>query len=39
LEQGAAILGNSPRIIEKHYSHWIQARQDSINAAVEATWA
>ena len=34
----AAILGNSPRIIEKHYSQWIQARQDSINAAVEATW-
>lgn len=34
----AAILGNSPRIIEKHYSQWIQARQDSLNAAVKATW-
>jgi len=34
----AAILGNSPRIIEKHYSQWIQARQDSLNAAVQATW-
>jgi integrase/recombinase XerC len=34
----AAILGNSPRIIEKHYSQWIQARQDSINTAVKATW-
>ena len=35
----AAILGNSPRIIEKHYSQWIQARQESINAAVKGTWA
>jgi integrase len=35
----AAILGNSPRIIEKHYSQWIQARQDSLNAAVRETWA
>jgi len=34
----AAILGNSPRIIEKHYSQWIQGRQESINAAVKATW-
>jgi len=34
----AAILGNSPRIIEKHYSQWIQARQDSVNASVKATW-
>lgn len=34
----AAILGNSPRIIEKHYSQWIQARQESINTAVKATW-
>ena len=33
----AAILGNSPRIIEKHYSQWIHARQDSVNAAVKAT--
>lgn len=35
----AAILGNSPRIIEKHYSQWIQARQDSLNAAVRATFS
>jgi integrase len=34
----AAILGNSPRIVEKSYSQWIQARQDSINTAVKATW-
>ena len=34
----AAILGNSPRIVEKHYSQWISARQEAINAAVKATW-
>ena len=35
----AAILGNSPRIIEKHYSQWIQARQDAVEKAIKATWA
>jgi integrase/recombinase XerD len=34
----AAILGNSPRIVEKHYSQWISSRQEAINAAVKATW-
>jgi integrase len=34
----AAILGNSPRIIEKHYSQWIQARQESLNSSVMKTW-
>jgi hypothetical protein len=34
----AAILGNSPRIVDKHYRQWIQARQDSINAGVRATF-
>src|SRR5208283_3368996 len=34
----AAILGNSPRIIEKHYSQWIQARQDAVEKAIKATW-
>jgi integrase len=29
----AAILGNSPRIIEKHYSQWIQARQSALDSA------
>lgn len=35
----AAILGNSPRIVEKHYSQWISSRQDAINAAVKAVWS
>lgn len=34
----AAILGNSPRIVEKHYSHWISTRQAAIDTAVRATW-
>ena len=34
----AAILGNSPRIVEKHYSQWIQSRQTAIDSAVKATW-
>ena len=39
LSEVAAILGNSPRIVEKHYSQWIQSRQDRINEAVRLTWA
>jgi hypothetical protein len=35
----AAILGNSPRIVEKHYSQWIQARQDAIEKAIKAAWS
>lgn len=34
----AAILGNSPRIVEKHYSQWISSRQEALNAAVKAVW-
>jgi integrase len=35
----AAILGNSPRIVEKHYSHWISSRQAAIDSAVKQVWA
>jgi integrase len=34
----AAILGNSARIVEKHYSQWISARQTALEAAVMGTW-
>jgi integrase len=34
----AAVAGNSPRVIEKHYSHWCQTRADALNAAVKGTW-
>jgi integrase len=35
----AAILGNSPRIIEKHYSQWIDVRQRALDAAVKLAWS
>jgi site-specific recombinase XerD len=35
----AAILGNSPRIVEKHYSQWIETRQKAIDSAVRLVWA
>jgi integrase/recombinase XerC len=34
----AAILGNSPRIVEKHYSQWIESRQAALEEAVKRTW-
>ena len=34
----AAILGNSARIVEKHYAQWIQSRQNALEKAVKATW-
>jgi integrase len=34
----AAILGNSPRVVERHYNQFIQARQDHLNEAVRSTW-
>jgi integrase len=35
----AAILGNSPRIVEKHYAQWVSQRQQALDAAVKGTWA
>ena len=35
----AAILGNTPRIVEKHDNQFIQSRQDRINDVVKGTWA
>jgi integrase len=34
----AALLGNSIRIVEKHYNQFIQARQDALDEAVKKTW-
>ncbi len=34
----AAILGNSPAVVEKHYSAWVTSRQDALNEAVRATF-
>jgi site-specific recombinase XerD len=35
----AAILGNSARIIERHYAQWIESRQVAIDLAVKKAWA
>jgi hypothetical protein len=38
LSEVAAILGNSPRIVEKHFNQWISSRQTALEAAVKGTW-
>lgn len=39
VEDVAAILGNSPAIVMKHYSQFVQARQDRLDSFLEKTWA
>jgi site-specific recombinase XerD len=39
ISEVAAILGNSPAIVEKHYSQWIQSREDALNKAVKSIWS
>jgi integrase len=34
----ADLLGNSPQIVEKHYSQFIKARQDRLDSVVAQTW-
>jgi len=38
VEDVAAVLGNSPAIVAKHYSQWIKSRQDRLDAIIQATW-
>lgn len=38
VEQVAAILGNSPAVVIKHYSQWIKSRQDALDTLLESTW-
>jgi len=38
VENVAAIFGNSPAIVVKHYSQWISSRQDALDAALQSTW-
>ena len=38
VEDVAAVLGNSPAIVVKHYSQWIPARQQRLDAFMEKTW-
>jgi hypothetical protein len=38
ISEVAAILGNSPRIVEKNYSHSCQAKAEALDAAVKGRW-
>jgi integrase/recombinase XerD len=38
IDQVAALLGNSPRIVEKHYAPWVQERQDQLEEVVKRAW-
>jgi integrase len=38
VEHVAAILGNSPGIVYKHYAPWIASRQKALDDAIRATW-
>jgi integrase len=39
LETVAALLGNTVKVVEKHYSPWVQARQTNLEESVRKTWA
>lgn len=39
VEDVAAVLGNTPSIVQKHYSQWIAARQNKLDDMVKATWS
>jgi integrase len=38
LETIADLLGNSVKIVEKHYSTWVPSRQRKLDEAVKRTW-
>ena len=39
IDQVAVLLGHSSvKITEKHYSPWVKARQDQLEAAVRKAW-
>jgi integrase/recombinase XerD len=38
MEEVARMLGNSLRVCEKHYSQWMQSRQDRLDGLVIQTW-
>jgi site-specific recombinase XerD len=39
MESVAAILGNSVKVVERHYQPWIDRRQISLEEAMKKTWA
>lgn len=38
IETIADLLGNSVKIIEKHYANWVPSRQRKLDEAVQRTW-
>jgi hypothetical protein len=38
VEDVAAVLGNSPAVVMKHYSQWIKSRQDRLGSVIAQTW-
>lgn len=38
IEDVAVLLGNSPKIVHRHYSPWILARQNRLEEMVRKTW-
>lgn len=38
METVAALLGNTVKVVEKHYSPWVQARQNKLEESVRRTW-
>jgi integrase len=39
VETIADLLGNSVKIVEKHYSNWVSSRQRKLDDAVQRTWS
>jgi integrase len=39
VEEVAALLGNSPNVVVKHYSPWVVERQRVLERKVRASWA
>lgn len=35
----ALVIGDSPAIVAKHYSEYVQSRQDRVDVQMQKTWA
>jgi hypothetical protein len=38
IETVAALLGNTVKVVEKHYSPWVHVRQGALEESVRKTW-
>ena len=38
IENVAVLLGNTPAVVARHYSPWVESRQLALDKAVEAVW-